>query len=134
MTGRSPSTISREINRNRSFMNIKPAYYPHTAQKKYLLRRSYCHRGMFQSEDVIKYIEEKLLATWSPEQIACTPAPIPMPSWRTIYRWLYDKYLLNGNLKVLNEKEFDQIAQQKASAKPAAPAQEKVENGTMGKE
>ena len=41
---------------------------------------------------------------------------------------------INGNLKVLNEKEFDQIAQQKASAKPAAPAQEKVENGTMGKE
>ena len=82
MIGRSPSTISREINRNRSFMNVKPAYYPHTAQKKYLLRRSYCHRGMFQSEEVIKYIEEKLLETWSPEQIACTPAPIPMPNCR----------------------------------------------------
>ena len=27
-----------------------------------------------------------------------------MPSWRTIYRWLYDKYLLNGNLKVLRRK------------------------------
>lgn len=104
LIGRSPSTISREIRRNCSFMNVKPAYYPHTAQKKYLLRRSYCHRGMFQSEEVIKYIEEKLLATWSPEQIASTPAPIPIPSWRTIYRWLYDKYLLNGNLKVLRRK------------------------------
>jgi cytoskeletal protein CcmA (bactofilin family) len=41
---------------------------------------------------------------------------------------------INGNLKVLNEKEFDQIAQQKTPAKPAAPAQEKVENGTVGKE
>ena len=45
-----------------------PTYYPHTAQKKYLLRRSYCHRGMFHSQEVIDYINEKLKATWSPEQ------------------------------------------------------------------
>lgn len=81
-----------------------PTYYPHTAQKKYLLRRSYCHRGMFRSQELIAYIEEKLLATWSPEQIACSPSPYDMPSVRTIYRWLYDKYLLNGNLKVLRRK------------------------------
>ena len=104
LVGRNVSTISREINRNKSFLNVKPAYYPHTAQKKYLLRRSYCHRGMFQSQETIAYIEEKLLATWSPEQIASTPAPVPVPSWRTIYRWLYDKYLLNGKLKVLRRK------------------------------
>ena len=48
LLGRSASTVCREANRNKSFMNVKPAYYPHTAQKKYLLRRSYCHRGMFQ--------------------------------------------------------------------------------------
>ena len=104
LIGRSPSTISREINRNKTYMNVKPAYYPHTAQKKYLLRRSYCHRGMFHSQAVLSYIEEKLLATWSPEQIASTPAPVPVPSWRTIYRWLYDRYLLKGNLKVLRRK------------------------------
>ena len=92
LIGRSPSTVSREINRNKTYMNVKPAYYPHTAQKKYLLRRSYCHRGMFHSQAVITYIEEKLLATWSPEQIASTPAPVPVPSWRTIYRWIYDRY------------------------------------------
>ncbi len=94
LIGRSPSTISREINRNRTHMYDIPAYYPHAAQKKYLLRRSYCHRGIFHSQEVISYIEEKLLATWSPEQIASTPAPVPIPSWRTIYRWLYDRYLL----------------------------------------
>ena len=104
LIGRSPSTVSREINCNRTHMNVKLAYYPHTAQKKYLLRHSYCHRGMFHSQEVISYIEEKLLATWSPEQIANTPPPIPMPSWRTIYRWLYDRYLLNGNTKVLRRK------------------------------
>ena len=82
-----------------------PSYYPHTAQKKSNLRRSYCHRGMFWSEELIQYIEEKLLATWSPEQIANAPSPFEkMPSARTIYRWIYDKYLLNGNLKVLRRK------------------------------
>lgn len=104
LIGRNVSTVSREIRRNCTHMYDIPTYYPHTAQKKYLLRRSYCHRGMFQSQELISYIEEKLLLTWSPEQIACAPAPFPMPSWRTIYRWLYGKYLLNGNLKVLRRK------------------------------
>jgi IS30 family transposase len=81
-----------------------PTYYPHTAQKKYLLRRSFCHRGMFWNEEVISYINEKLRATWSPEQIACTACDLRMPSWRTIYRWIYEKYLVNGNLKVLRRK------------------------------
>lgn len=104
LVGRNVSTISRELRRNCTHMYDIPTYYPHTAQKKYLLRRSYCHRGMFWSQELIAYIEEKLMLTWSPEQIACSPAPFPMPSWRTIYRWLYDKYLLNGNLKVLRRK------------------------------
>ena len=85
-------------------MNVAPSYYPHTAQKKYMLRRSYCHRGMYWNEETIQYINEKLKATWSPEQIACAPAPIKVPSWRTIYRWIYEKYLVNGNLKVLRRK------------------------------
>ncbi|MBQ5994936.1 MAG: IS30 family transposase [Clostridia bacterium] len=104
LVGRNVSTISRELRRNCTHMYDIPTYYPHTAQKKYFLRRSYCHRGMYWNQETIDYIEEKLLATWSPEQIACTPAPLPLPSWRTIYRWLYDKYLLNGNLKVLRRK------------------------------
>ena len=84
-------------------MNVKPAYYPHTAQKKYLIRRSYCHRGMFQDPEKLEYIKEKLLLTWSPEQIANTPCELDMPSTRTIYRWIYDKYI-DVNLKVLRRK------------------------------
>ena len=104
LIGRNVSTISREIRRNCTHMYDIPTYYPHTAQKKYLLRRSYCHRGMFHSQEVIEYINEKLKATWSPEQISCTPCVLKMPSWRTIYRWIYEKYLVNGNLKVLRRK------------------------------
>ena len=104
LIGRGLSTVSREIRRNCTHMYDIPTNYPHTAQKKYLLRRSYCHHGMFQSQATIEYINEKLKATWSPEQIACTPYGLKMPSWRTIYRWIYEKYLVNGNLKVLRRK------------------------------
>lgn len=105
LMGRNVSSISRELRRNCTHMYDIPTYYSHTAQKKYMLRRSYCHRGMFSSPDFLKYIEDKLKATWSPEQIACSTSPYEkMPSWRTIYRWLYDGYLLNGNLKVLRRK------------------------------
>ena len=51
LIGRNVSTVSREIRRNCSHMYDIPTYYPHTAQKKYLLRRSYCHRGMFHSQE-----------------------------------------------------------------------------------
>ncbi len=105
LIGRNVSTISREIRRNRTHMYDIPTYYPHTAQKKYLLRRSCCHRGMFHSQEVIDYIEEKLWTTWSPEQITCTPCELKVPSWRMIYRWIYEKYLVNGDLKVLRRKE-----------------------------
>ena len=84
LIGRGPSTVSREIRRNCTHMYDIPTNYPHTAQKKYLFRRSYCHRGMFRSQATIEYINEKLKATWSPEQIACTPCGLKMPSWRTI--------------------------------------------------
>ena len=102
--GRNVSTVSRELRRNCTHMYDIPSYYPHTAQKKYLLRRSYCHRGMYWNEETIAYINGKLKATWSPEQIAGAKAPVPVPSWRTIYRWIYEKYLVNGNLKVLRRK------------------------------
>ena len=104
LVGRNVSTVSRELRRNCTHMYDVPTYYPHTAQKKYLLRRSYCHRGMYWNEEILAYIEEKLKATWSPEQIAGTPCELKMPSWRTIYRWIYEKYLVNGNLKVLRRK------------------------------
>ena len=81
MVGRNVSTTSREIRRNCTHMYDIPTYYPHTAQKKYLLRRSYCHRGIFHSQEVIEYINGRLKAIWSPEQITCTPCELKMPSW-----------------------------------------------------
>ncbi len=47
LLGRNVGTISRELNRNFTYMYDIPTYYPHIAHKKYLFRRSFCHRGMF---------------------------------------------------------------------------------------
>lgn len=104
LLGRNVSTISREIARNYTHRYDINTYYPHTAQKKYLLRRSFCHRGMFWDKEVINYINEKLQLTWSPEQIANTACHLKMPTFKTIYRWIYEKYLANGNVKVLRKK------------------------------
>ena len=55
LLGRKVSTVSREIWRNCTHMY----YYSHTVQKKYLRRRSYCHRGMFHSQKIIDCIRGK---------------------------------------------------------------------------
>ena len=59
---------------------------------------------MFWNKEVIDYINEKLLLTWSPEQIANTPCELKLPSFKTIYRWIYEKYLVNGDVRVLRKK------------------------------
>ena len=104
LLGRSPSSISREIARNYTSRYEYNTYYPHTAHKKYLFRRRFCHRGMFGNEQVVEYITEKLQATWSPEQIVNTPCELKMPCHKTIYRRLYEGYVAKGNLKVLRKK------------------------------
>ena len=59
---------------------------------------------MFWGKEVIAYIEDKLLKTWSPEQISNAPCEIKLPSFKTIYRWIYQGYLVKGNKKVLRRK------------------------------
>lgn len=113
LLGRNVSSISREIMRNKTFMNAKPAYYPHTAQKKSKLRRSYCHRGMFWEKEVLEYIDEKLAQTWSPEQISKTPCEIKMPSFKTIYRWIDERYPFNGEEFKAERKNTETIRERR---------------------
>lgn len=104
LIGRSASTISREIRRNKTHFRTEPTYFPYTAQKKYLLRRSFCHRGGNISDEAKEYIESKLKITWSPEQISKAPCEYNMPSFKTIYRWIKQKILVDGNVKYLRRK------------------------------
>ena len=104
LLGRNVSSVSRELRRNCTFYRDIPRYYPYTAQKKSNLRNSYRHRGIFWSKQVLAYIEEKLSLTWSPEQISNTPCEFKLPSFKTIYRWLYEGYICKGNVNVLRKK------------------------------
>ena len=103
LLGRNVSSISRELRRNCTFFRDIPRYYPYTAQKKSNLRNSYRHRGMFWKQEVLDYIDEKLSQTWSPEQISKTPCGMKMPSFKTIYRWIDERYL-RSTLKSLRRK------------------------------
>ena len=103
LLGRNVSSVSRELRRNCTFFRDIPRYYPYTAQKKSNLRNSYRHRGMFWSKEVLEYIDEKLSLTWSPEQIANTPCELKTPSFKTIYRWIDERYL-KSTLKQLRRK------------------------------
>ncbi|MCK4334193.1 IS30 family transposase, partial [candidate division WOR-3 bacterium] len=67
--GRSPSTISRELRRNRS--PVYDFYMDHRAQVRADKRRSKANRRMRLKNDKIRdYVESKLKHDSSPEQIA----------------------------------------------------------------
>ena len=58
---------------------------------------------MFWKQEVLDHIDEKLSQTWSPEQISKTPCGMKMPSFKTIYRWIDERYL-RSTLKNLRRK------------------------------
>ncbi len=63
---------------------------------------------MFGNQELLNYIEERLRETWSPEQIANTPCEYKVPSFKTIYRWLYEGYLAKGDVRLLRKKRKDE--------------------------
>lgn len=84
---RSPSTISRELNR------IGGHYSPSKAHKAYLKRRNNCHKSRLLDQNsnlckkIVALIQNK---HWSPEQIAnrLKKENLPSVSYNTIYRHL----------------------------------------------
>ncbi|OFV73578.1 integrase core domain protein [Rhodococcus erythropolis] len=69
--GRAPSTISREIARNNN--PVHGGYQPYAAQRATVARRPRPKTRRFvESEPLRRYVQEKLLVRWSPEQISKT--------------------------------------------------------------
>ena len=60
-------------------------------------------RGCFGNKKYWDYIDEKLSQTWAPEQISNTPCGMKKPSFKTIYRWIDERYL-HSTLKNLRRK------------------------------
>lgn len=90
--GRAPSTISRELRRNRS----STGHYPYAAHRKAAKRRPRPKpRKLVACGRLRGYVQEKLAARWSPEQISRSlevefPTDLEMRvTPETIYQTLY---------------------------------------------
>ena len=104
---RNVSTISREVKRN----STNGKYLAHIACENYAKNRKNCGaKGKSSNPTLIKYIEDGLEKTWSPEQIAgrlrldYQDDKSMKIGFKTIYRWLYQKIIAKGNVNRLRRK------------------------------
>jgi len=97
--GRHRSSIDRELNRNIS----DAGYACVSAQSAYHARRCNSKPLGKRSDSLVSIIEEKLSATWSPEQIANT-VTLGVVSFKTIYNWIYAGKLYDGDIRCLRHK------------------------------
>ena len=99
---RSPSTISRELRRNRG----KGRYGPHTAQRCAVRRRSRPKEFKLDDRELRDVVQSKLCAKWSPEQISLHLAdrfagrPEMNVAFETIYSALYRENPLPKGLHI----------------------------------
>ena len=109
LMGRSPSTISREVNRNRAKYppkhksNNKFNYHHWSAQIKTICRRRQERRTALKIDSFkYNYVVEKLNQFWSPEQIAMRMRidfPEQIVGTATIYR-----YIKRGDLPKISKR------------------------------
>ncbi|WP_271399141.1 IS30 family transposase [Salinicoccus roseus] len=93
------STVSREIRRNAAGRQ----YSAEKAESIYQERRTHCGRIGKWTPELAMILSEKLAATWSPEQIIgrCFQGKL---SFKTIYRWLYQRLLPETDTRSLRHK------------------------------
>ena len=103
--GRNVSTIKRELDRN--YTSNKKGdndYYPYSSQKRYEERKSEAHNIIQFPLEVIQIIEQRIKETWSPEQIAAYYKNNGFPCYKTIYKWINEGIIINGNKSLLRRK------------------------------
>lgn len=100
--GRHHATISRELQRHGG----QQAYHAERSQESYHQRRkAWIPTGKWTAEQAA-VIEEKLQATWSPEQIVerLRQEGQRIVCFKTMYRWLYSGRLVRAGFTVLRHK------------------------------
>ncbi|WP_395473529.1 IS30 family transposase [Spiroplasma endosymbiont of Nomada rufipes] len=101
---RSISTIIREINRNKDNNH----YFSLIAQNKAENRKqSHISFHKFKNKNLVKYVQQKLLLGWSPEQIYGRIKNFHKEwviSFKTIYTWIYFGMLDKVTSKNLRRK------------------------------
>jgi len=91
---RCPSSIAREINKNRDSLE-RIRYNPRIAHEKAIINRSHRGRRLRLKSDLLRqYVKDHLRLGWSPEQIAAT-APEKI-SRVAIYQYIYSQVYRKG--------------------------------------
>ena len=118
--GRHHSCIDRELGRNKTEMG----YAGVSAESAYRTRR--CNskpKGKLWGA-LASIIEQKLLATWSPEQIANTET-LGIVSFKTIYNWLYAGKLHIADTQHLRHKGKRRKAEKRGKFAMGTPISER---------
>lgn len=94
--GRSPSTVSRELRRNKGI----DGYQAETAQRVSDQRRQQAHKHHKRIPELIAWVEARLKDDWSPEQIAGSlkASDYPLVSHEWIYRHIERDKQAGGDL------------------------------------
>ena len=114
------SCIDREFLRNATSIS----YVGEAAQLAYETRRKSSVPKGKCADDLVAIIEDKLLATWSPEQIANT-VTLGLVSFRTIYNWLYSGKLTNTSVTALRQKGKRRKAEKRGKFSMGTPISER---------
>ncbi len=105
--GRSPSTISREIRRNRSVLPDGRWYYrPHAAQRRADARRPRPKPGRIgQNPELRDFIQDHLTKRWSPEQIchALRRRFPDRPEMHVVHETIYQALYVQGRGELRRE-------------------------------
>ncbi|MER6913916.1 IS30 family transposase [Streptomyces sp. NPDC000594] len=105
--GRSPSTISREIKRNRTMLPSGSSYYrPHAAHRRAEARRPRPKVGKIgQNPELRDFIQDHLALRWSPEQIchALRRRFPDRPEMHVVHETIYQALYVQGRGELRRE-------------------------------
>ena len=105
--GRSPSTVSREVRRNRTVLPDGRWYYrPHAAQRRANKRRPRPKVGKIGQNSVLRdFIQEHLALRWSPEQVchALRRRFPDRPEMHVVHETIYQALYVQGRGELKRE-------------------------------
>ena len=114
------SCIDRELRRNAN----NTGYAGEAAQSAYDTRRKRSKPKGKRTDDLVDTITDKLLATWSPEQIANTVTEGDV-SCKTIYNWLYTGVIPGITVRNLRHKGKRRKAEKRGKFSMGTPITER---------
>lgn len=132
--GYSNRSIAQNLNRHRSCIDREihrnvtgTGYVGEAAQSAYDTRRMHSKPKGKRTEDLVAVITDKLLATWSPEQIANT-VTLGIISFKTIYNWICTGEIPCVTVQNLRQKGKRKKAEKRGKFSMGTPISERPED------